>query len=513
MSLDTQLKQQLSQYLQLLENPIIFRASLDDSENSKKTRAFLDEIVELSDKITLEEAALQYTPSFEINQKGKQASGITFAGIPLGHEFESLVLALLQVGGRAPKISDEQRKRIEAIHDDHHFTTFASLTCHNCPDVVQGLNIMSVLNPHISHTMIEGGMFQDVVEAKGIMAVPAVLDGEEMVASGRQTLDELISLVSSDDEEVSFDDVAPFDVLVIGGGPAGGSAAVYAARKGIRTGIVAKRFGGQVNDTLAIENFISVEYTEGPKLMSQVRSHVEKYNVEIFEGHDVVDLETLEDKRIKVHLASGASLISKTVILATGARWRDINVPGEKEFKTKGVAYCPHCDGPLFTGKDVAVVGGGNSGVEAAIDLAGIVEKVTVIEFLPELKADQVLQDRLRSLPNVEIFTNSATTEITGENKVDGITFQNRDTQETTHIDLAGVFIQIGLMPNTEWIREKIDVDRMGQIEIGPRGETSMPGVFAAGDCTTVAYKQIIISMGSGATAALGAFDYLIRNT
>ncbi len=512
MSLDTKLKQQLSQYLELLENPIVFHASLDESENSQKTKQFLQEIIELSDKLSMEEAQLEYTPSFQINQKGQEASGITFAGIPLGHEFESFVLALLQVGGRAPKISDEQRKRIEKIHSKHEFTTFASLTCHNCPDVVQGLNIMSVLNPLISHTMVEGGMFQDLAEQRGIMAVPAVFDGDIQVASGRQTLDELIDLIA-DEEEVSFDDVEPFDVLVIGGGPAGCSSAIYAARKGIRTGIITKRFGGQVNDTLGIENFIGVEYTEGPKLMQQIRKHVEKYNIELFEGHDIVDLETLEDKRIKVLLASGAYLISKTVIIATGAHWRDINVPGEKEFKTKGVAYCPHCDGPLFAGKDVAVIGGGNSGVEAAIDLAGIVNKVTLIEFLPELKADQVLQKRLRSLPNVEIFTNVVTTEITGENKVNGITFKDRETDEKTHLDLAGVFVQIGLKPNTEWIKDRVKMDHMGQIEIDAHGQTSMPGVFAAGDCTTVAYKQIMISMGSGAIASLGAFDYLIRNS
>lgn len=342
------------------------------------------------------------------------------------------------------------------------------------------------------------------------MAVPTVyLNGEEF-GSGRMTIEEILNKLGSGPDAAEFADKDPYDVLVVGGGPAGASAAIYAARKGIRTGIVAERFGGQVMDTMGIENFISVKKTEGPKLVASLEEHVKDYGIDVM---NLVRARSLKKKDlVELELDNGAVLKSKTVILSTGARWRNVGVPGEAEFKNKGVAYCPHCDGPLFEGKRVAVIGGGNSGVEAAIDLAGIVNHVTVFEYMPELKADAVLQERLNSLPNVTVVKNAQTKEITGTDKVNGITYIDRETEEEKHVELEGVFVQIGLVPNTDWLGDDVERTRMGEIVVDKHGATNIPGVFAAGDCTDSAYKQIIISMGSGATAALGAFDYLIRN-
>lgn len=509
MALDQNLKAQLSQYFQLLEGNIVLEASLDGEEDSAKLRAFVEEIASMSPKITMKERKLPRTPSFQITRPDEE-TGIIFAGIPLGHEFDSLVLALIQVSGRPPKIDETTATQIRKIDSELAFETYASLTCHNCPDVVQALNIMSVLNPKISHTMIEGGMFKDEVESRDIMAVPTVYLNGEFFESGRMTMEDILAKAGEGADPSEFNDKAPFDVLIVGGGPAGASAAVYAARKGIRTGLLAETFGGQVLETMGIENVIGTKYTEGPKLMASVEEHVNQYSVDVMKTQKAVRLEKKE--LLEVTLENGAVLKSKTLVLATGARWRNVGVPGEKEFKTKGVAYCPHCDGPLFAGKDVAVIGGGNSGVEAAIDLAGVVKHVTLIEFLPELKADQVLQDRLTSLPNVTIIKNAATKEITGDGKVNGLTYTDRATGEETHIALAGVFVQIGLVPNTDWLPDTVEKTRIGEIIVNKQGETSLPGVFAAGDCSDSAYKQIIISMGSGATAALGAFDHLIRN-
>jgi alkyl hydroperoxide reductase subunit F len=509
MALDAEIKSQLNQYLQLLEENILLKVSVGSDDVSKEMLALVDELASMSSKITVEKVELNRTPSFSINRVGEE-TGITFAGVPLGHEFTSLVLALLQVSGRAPKIDQSVIDQIKKIDGEYHFETYVSLTCHNCPDVVQALNIMSVLNPNITHTMIDGAAFKEEVESKNVMAVPAVFLNGEFWNGGRISLQEIIAKLG---EGLSAEDLAdkdPYDVLVVGGGPAGASAAIYAARKGIRTGIVAERFGGQILDTLSIENFISVKATEGPKLAQALEEHVKEYNI------DVIDLQRakrLEKKDLfEIELENGAVLKSKSVIISTGARWRNVNVPGEQELKNKGVAYCPHCDGPLFAGKDVAVIGGGNSGVEAAIDLAGIVKHVTVLEFASELKADQVLQERLNSLPNVTVVTNAATQEITGTDNVTGITYTDRETNEEHHVELQGVFVQIGLMPNTEWLEGTIERNRIGEIVVDKRGATTMPGVFAAGDCTDSAYNQIIISMGSGSTAALGAFDYLIRN-
>ncbi|NNU83103.1 alkyl hydroperoxide reductase subunit F [Geobacillus sp. BMUD] len=508
MLLDADIKAQLAQYLQLLENEIVLTVSAGDDNVSRDMLALVDELTSMSPKIKVEKARLERTPSFSVNRVGEN-TGITFAGVPLGHEFTSLVLALLQVSGRPPKVSEDVVRRIQQIRGKHHFETYVSLTCHNCPDVVQALNIMSVLNPDISHTMIDGAAFKDEVEQKGIMAVPTVFLNGKLFASGRMSIEDILAKLGSEPDAASFADKEPFDVLVVGGGPAGATAAIYAARKGIRTGIVADRFGGQILDTLGIENFISVKYTEGPKLAASIEEHVKQYDVDIM----IQRAKRLAKKElIEVELENGAVLKSKTVVLATGARWRNLGVPGEEEFKNKGVAYCPHCDGPLFEGKHVAVIGGGNSGVEAAIDLAGIASHVTLLEFAPELKADAVLQDRLYSLPNVTVIKNAQTTEITGTDKVNGLTYVDRATGQEHHIELQGVFVQIGLVPNTEWLEGTVERNRFGEIIVDKRGATNVEGVFAAGDCTDSAYKQIIISMGSGATAALSAFDYLIRH-
>ncbi|WP_374015978.1 alkyl hydroperoxide reductase subunit F [Paenibacillus thiaminolyticus] len=509
MTLDQEIKNQLAQYLQLLEGAVVLKVSAGEDAASEDLLALVNEIAAMSSKITVERTQLSRTPSFSVNRPGED-TGIAFAGTPLGHEFTSLVLALLQVSGRPPKVEQSVIDQIKSIRGDYKFETYISLSCHNCPDVVQALNLMSVLNPGVTHTMIDGAVFKEEVESKDIMSVPSVYLNGEFFESGRMTVEEILAKLGSAPDASEFDNKAPYDVLVVGGGPSGASAAIYAARKGIRTGLVAERFGGQVNDTLGIENFISVKYTEGPQLVANIEQQVKEYDIDVMKLQRAKRLEKKD--LIEIELENGAVLKSKTVIVSTGARWRNVGVPGETEFKNKGVAYCPHCDGPLFTGKDVAVIGGGNSGIEAAIDLAGIVRHVTVLEFAPELKADAVLQDRLYSLPNVTVLKNVQTQEITGTDKVNGISYVERDTGVTKHVELQGVFVQIGLVPNTDWLADTVERTRTGEIVVDSHGATNVPGVFAAGDCTNSPYKQIIISMGSGATAALGAFDYLIRN-
>lgn len=508
MLLDAEIRQQLAEYLKLMEGDVKLVVSAGEDETSKDMLALIDELSAMSPHIHVEKANLLRTPSFTVD-KPNESTGIVFAGVPLGHEFSSLVLALLQVSGRAPKADPAIIERIKAIQSTLKFETYISLSCHNCPEVVQALNLMAVLNPSISHTMIDGGAFQSEVDAKEIMGVPAIFLNGEFFGGGRLTVDEILSKLGETVDASFFEEKEPFDVLVVGGGPAGASAAIYAARKGIRTGIVAERFGGQVLDTLGVENLIGTLYTEGPKIAASLEEHARQYGIDIMNQQNVIGIKKHE--QLEVTLANGATLKAKAVILATGARWRNVGVPGEVEFKNKGVAYCPHCDGPLFKGKDVAVIGGGNSGIEAAIDLAGVVKHVTVLEFMPELKADLVLQKRLYSLPNVTVLKNVQTKAITGSDKVDGISYMDRATGETHHVPLQGVFVQIGLVPNTEWLGDILEKNKMGEILVDHKGATSMPGVFAAGDCTNSAYKQIIISMGSGATAALGAFDYMIR--
>ncbi len=515
--LDAAIKGQLKSYLERLQQPIELVASLDDGTKSQELHALLEDIDQLSDKVQIRlDGYDERRPSFTVGRPGESAR-IRFAGIPLGHEFTSLVLALLQTGGHPPKVDASVIEQIRAISGTFHFETYISLSCHNCPDVVQALNLMAVLNPGITSTMIDGAVYQKEVDARQIMAVPTVLLNGEPFGQGRMTLEEIVAKIDTGAvarEAAKIASKAAFDVLVIGGGPAGSAGAIYAARKGLRTGVVAERFGGQVLDTLAIENFISVKETDGPRLASGLEQHVRDFDVDIMNLQRAEGLASCPDGLTEVRLASGATLKSKTVILSTGARWRNMNVPGEQEYKARGVAYCPHCDGPLFKGKRVAVIGGGNSGVEAAIDLAGIVAHVTLLEFDSILRADAVLQNKLRSLPNVKIITQAQTTEVTGDGeKVNGLVYKDRASGETHRIELEGIFVQIGLLPNTDWLKGTLNLSPRGEIEVDNRGQTSMAGVFAAGDCTTVPYKQIIIAMGEGAKASLSAFDYLIRTS
>lgn len=516
--LDANIQTQLRAYLEKILHPIELVGTLDGSNQAQEMLALLQDIASLSDKVSVrQDGNAVRRPSFSVGRPGEPAR-ISFAGIPMGHEFTSLILALLQTGGHPPKIEASVIEEIRSIHGQFHFETFISLSCHNCPDVVQALNLMAVQNPGISHQMIDGALFQGEVTERQIMGVPTVFLNGEPFGQGRMTLEEIIGKIDTgalqrEAEKVSAR--APFDVLIVGGGPAGAAAAIYAARKGIRTGVVSERFGGQVLDTLAIENFISVKKTDGPRLAAGLEEHVKEYDVDIINLQRAEALlPDLEGGLTEVRLASGARLRSKTVIIATGARWREMNVPGEKQYRGHGVAYCPHCDGPLFKGKRVAVIGGGNSGVEAAIDLAGVVGQVTLLEFEAILRADAILQKKLFSLPNVKVITQALSTEVTGDGqKVNGLLYTDRASGESQRIDLEGVFVQIGLLPNSEWLRGTIALSRHGEIEIDARCETSLPSVFAAGDVTTVPYKQIVIAMGEGSKAALSAFDHLIRRS
>jgi alkyl hydroperoxide reductase subunit F len=516
--LDANLKQQLQAYLARMTQPIELVATLDESDAAREMRGLLEDITALSTLIRLEQRSADgalRAPSFTVNRVGADM-GIRFAGIPMGHEFTSLVLALLQAGGHPPKVSPETVEQIAAIDQDLEFEVYISLSCQNCPEVVQALNLMAVVNPRIRSTMIDGALFQTEVEDRQIMAVPSVYLNGRPFGQGRMTVEEILAKLDRGAGARQAEAIrakAPFDVLVVGGGPAGASAAIYAARKGIRTGVVSERFGGQLLDTLGIENFISVPETEGPRLATQLENHVRAYDVDVMNLQRVDRLMPAdEDGLLAVRLASGATLRSRSVILSPGARWREMNVPGEREYRGRGVAYCPHCDGPLFKGKRVAVIGGGNSGVEAAIDLAGIVSQVTLIEFDGRLRADEVLQRKLRSLPNVRVIVSAQTTEVHGTGgKVDGLSYRDRSSGELHRLALDGVFVQIGLLPNTEWLKGTLELTPRGEIEVDPRGQTSLPGVFAAGDATTVPYKQIIIAMGEGSKAALAAFDHLIR--
>jgi len=524
--LDTNLQAQLKSYLERLVQPIELVPALDGSESSRELALLLGEIAALSDKITVAAATDDpRKPSFLIRRVGATAApdgrevSVRFAGIPLGHEFTSLVLALLQVGGYPPKVEAELLEQVRQLDGDFHFETYFSLSCQNCPDVVQALNLMSVVNPRIRHVAIDGALFQGEVESRQVMAVPSVFLNGQPFGQGRMELAQILAKLDTGAEARAAEKLktkAPFEVLIIGGGPAGAAAAIYAARKGIRTGVAAERFGGQVLDTMGIENFISVSHTEGPKLVTALEQHVRDYEV------DVMNLQRAEKLvppaepggLIEVQLASGATLRSRSVVISTGARWRSMNVPGEDTYRNRGVAYCPHCDGPLYKGKRVAVIGGGNSGVEAAIDLAGITSHVTLIEFDTKLRADEVLQRKLRSLPNVTVLVNAQSTEVIGDGqKVTGLNWKDRASGAASTIELEGIFVQIGLLPNTEWLKGTLELSPRGEIVIDDRGHTSLPGVFAAGDATTVPYKQIIIAMGAGSTAALSAFDHLIRSS
>ena len=514
--LDANLKAQLKAYLERVKLPFEITASLDDGKASQEMHGLLRDIVALSDKITLKtDGTDARRPSFSLHRPG-DAERIRFAAIPMGHEFTSLVLALLQVGGHPPKIEQALVEQIQGLEGELRFETYMSLTCHNCPDVVQALNLLAVLNPRVTSVVIDGGLYQQEVADRQVMAVPMVFLNGEHFGQGRMDVEEIVRKLdtgASARDAAKLGAKAPYDVLIVGGGPAGAAAAVYAARKGIRTGLLAERMGGQTMDTMSIENFISVLETDGPKFAAALEQHAKRYEVDILNLQRADKLTPAgADGLVGVTLANGATLKSRTVIVSTGARWREVNVPGEQEYKNKGVAYCPHCDGPLFKGKRVAVIGGGNSGVEAAIDLAGIVGHVTLLEFGAELRADAVLVNKLKSLKNVDIHVQAQTTEITGaDGKVNGLAYTDRSSGEGRHVELEGVFVQIGLVPNSEWLKGTMELTKHGEIVVDARGQTSVPGVFAAGDVTTVPFKQIIIATGDGAKAALGAFDHLIR--
>ncbi|AMB85031.1 alkyl hydroperoxide reductase subunit F [Pseudomonas agarici] len=517
--LDANLKAQLKSYLERVTQPIEIVASLDDGAKSQEMLALLKDVASLSSQIILlDNGTDARKPSFSLNRPGADIN-LRFAGIPMGHEFTSLVLALLQVGGHPSKASVEVIEQIRSLKGEFNFETYFSLSCQNCPDVVQALNLMAVLNPSIRHVAIDGALFQDEVNDRKIMAVPSVYLNGVNFGQGRMGLEEILGKLDSgaiekQAEKLNAKDA--FDVLVVGGGPAGAAAAIYAARKGIRTGVAAERFGGQVLDTMTIENFISVQETDGPKLARALEEHVRQYDVDLMNLQRASAL--IPARHVgelhEIRFESGASLKAKTVILATGARWREMGVPGEQQYKAKGVCFCPHCDGPLFKGKRVAVIGGGNSGVEAAIDLAGIVSHVTLLEFDSKLRADAVLQRKLYSLPNVNVITRALTSEVKGDGqKVTGLTYKDLDSGEFNSFELEGIFVQIGLLPNTDWLKGSIELSPRGEIIVDARGETSLPGIFAAGDVTTVPHKQIVIAVGEGAKASLSAFDHLIRTS
>jgi len=511
--LSEQLKTQLKTYLANINKQVTLSLAIDNSLKSNELNELAREIASLSALISIENNTSPNARVPSMTVVSESGSKIAFAGIPLGHEFTSLVLALLHSGGHPIKVTKEEIEQIKSLEGKLHFDTYISLSCQNCPDVVQALNIMAAINPNITNTMIDGALFESEVSTRNIMAVPSVYLNGESFSQGRITLNEILKKVDTNADARQaerFNAKDNFDVLIVGGGPAGASAAIYAARKGIKTGIIADRFGGQVLETVGIENFISVKKTQGPKLVASLEEHVKDYDVDIMTGAKATKL--FKDGLVNVELDNGATLKSKSIIIATGARWRKMHVAGEAEYSGKGVAYCPHCDGPLFKGKNVAVIGGGNSGIEAAIDLAGIVEHVTVLEFDSKLRADEVLQRKAKSMSNITIVTQAQTTEVIGDgNKVTGLQYTDRATNESRHITLSGVFVQIGLIPNSEWLAGDIDLTNRGEIIVNDKGETSMDGVFAAGDVTTAPYKQIIIAMGTGATASLSAFDYLIR--
>lgn len=516
--LDANLKAQLHAYLEKVTQPFEIVASLDNGAKSTELKSLLEEIAGMSDKITLRtDGDDARKPSFSLNRINGDIS-LRFAGIPMGHEFTSLVLALLQVGGHPSKLGQDVIEQIANLEGEFNFETYFSLSCQNCPDVVQALNLMAVLNPNIRHVAIDGALFQEEVEQRQVMSVPMIFLNGEMFGQGRMDVAEILAKVDTGSvarDAAKLNEKDAFDVLVIGGGPAGAAAAIYAARKGIRTGVAAQRFGGQVLDTMSIENFISVTETEGPKLVRAMEQHVHEYDIDVMNLQTASRLvpATEQGGLHTVEFESGASLKAKTVILSTGARWREMNVPGEQEYRTRGVAYCPHCDGPLYKGKRVAVIGGGNSGVEAAIDLAGLVKHVTLLEFADTLRADEVLQKKLKSLPNVTVIKSAMTTEVIGDgSKVTGLIYQDRSTEELHTVELEGIFVQIGLLPNTEWLKGTVALSKHGEIEIDARCATNIPGVFAAGDVTTVPYKQIIIAMGEGSKASLSAFDHIIRS-
>ncbi|MGI2171331.1 alkyl hydroperoxide reductase subunit F [Shewanella sp. MF05960] len=512
--LDANVKNQLKTYLQNLKRPVELVVSADDSKKANELISLAKDIVDSSDLVSVTYQQGKRTPSMSVINP-QNASNISFAGLPMGHEFTSLVLALLHSGGHPIKLDADIIEQIRQLPGEFHFETYISLSCQTCPEVIQALNMMAAINPNITNVMIDGALFQQEVSDRNIMSVPSVFLNGEAFSVGAISVVEVLNKLDKNAagrQAAQLNQKSAFDMLIVGGGPAGAAAAIYSARKGLITGIVADKFGGQVAETVGIENFISVSKTEGPKLVANLEAHVKDYDVDIMQNQRALSL--AKNGLFDVTLESGATLSSKTIILATGARWREMNVPGEQEYRGKGVAYCPHCDGPLFKGKRVAVIGGGNSGIEAAIDLANIVEHVTVLEFDSKLRADEVLQRKAKSMGNITIITQAQTTEVKGDGtRVTSLIYTDRATGESNTVTLAGIFVQIGLVPNTEWLKGVVDMTPRGEIIVDERGQTSIPGVFAAGDVTNTPFKQIIIAMGSGATASLGAFDYLIRHS
>jgi alkyl hydroperoxide reductase subunit F len=493
---------------------------LKEGEHSKRKELvdFLNSLASVSEKISLDIRndvdELRSPMSFALEVDG-QMNGIVFSGIPSGHEFNSLVLAILQSGGTPVKLDDSVVSIIKGVQEPLKFEVFVSLSCHNCPDVVQALNQFAIINDNISTEMIDGGVFPGLIEERDIQGVPSVYLNGELFANGKVEtaglIDKLIEKHPEITSAASTETLPVQDVVVIGGGPGGVSSAIYSARKGLKVTIIADRVGGQVKDTMGIENLISVPKTTGPELTSALQAHMNDYEITLKEHLRVTNIEKGHIK--KVTLASGEVIETKSIIIASGAKWRELGVPGEKENIGNGVAYCPHCDGPFFKGKDVAVIGGGNSGIEAALDLAGIVKSVTVFEFLPELKADKVLIDKAEAKDNITILKNVATKQITAENgKVNGIEYEARESGEVSNLSLAGVFVQIGLVPNSAFLKDVVELTQYGEVVIDERCRTSEEGIFAAGDVTTVPYKQIVIAMGEGSKASLAAFDYLLMN-
>jgi len=518
---DAKIQQQLTEHFGNIVTPVVLSLNLDEGKKSAELKALANQLAQLPAPISvaLTYDASQKTPSMAVHPVGESAA-IRFSGVPSGHEFSSLILAILQVGGHPPSVKEEVLARVKRLSfaTPVHFTSYISLSCQTCPGVVQALNALAVLVPNVSHEMIDGSVFQEEVKRLEIMAVPSVYRDSTLFSQGAINLESILDKLDTTYEKkraVELSQLDPFDVVVVGGGPAGASAAIYAARKGFKTALVAQRFGGQVMDTLSIENFISVTSTQGPELVANLEQHVLDYDVDIINAkvEGITGVAQSESGYAQLTLGNGAVLEAHSVIVATGARWRELNVPGEAQYRNKGVAYCPHCDGPLFKGKEVAVVGGGNSGIEAAIDLAGITKKVTVLEFSDKLLADQVLQDKAKSMGNIEIVLNAQTTQVEGDGaKVTGISYTDRLDSSAKNIALDGIFVQIGLVPNSDFAKETLELTARGEIVADQSGQTSVAGIFAAGDVTSSPYKQIIIAMGSGATAALGAFDYIIRN-
>lgn len=516
--LDQEMKEQLKTVYANLESEITLVVKRSEHENQKEMLSLVRDLVSTSNKLRLIESDETATiPTLALHRHG-QPTGISFEGVPGGHEFTSLVLAILNADGKG-KLPDEMiLSRVRRLKGPISVRTFISLSCENCPEVVQALNLMALQHPDFSHTMIDGGLVQEEIGRLKIQGVPSVMVGEALVSSGKSNFVDLLEKLEKTygiNEEMSLDpaklDLGSFDVVVLGAGPGGASAAIYSARKGLKTAIIAERLGGQVQDTKGIENLISVKYTEGPQLAAQLFQHISAYDIKLLEHRKVKSVGSGEIK--KLTLESGETLQTKSLIVATGAKWRELGIPGEKEYLGRGVAFCPHCDGPYFKGKDIAVIGGGNSGVEAAIDLAGIVNSVTVFEYNPELKADRVLVDKLSSLSNVRIITNARTTRIIGDaDKVTALEYEDRHHGEIRSLELDGIFVQIGLVPNSGFIKEVVETNRHGEIIIDEKCRTNVPGIYAAGDVTNVPFKQIIIAMGEGAKAGLTSFeDIMLR--